>query len=113
MSETNQPQPLPSLQHKEAVESGHEVPSAIPTLEARFRGPDGQLDHLALQRHLQSIEAKGAATTLAEIQEAIQCVRLLRRTNTGPAAATKTKKAKKGSADFDLNELFTSLPDGN
>lgn len=92
--------------NEKIVESTHDIPANPPTLEERFRMPDGTLDHLKVQAYLQSLESKGAEITPDEIREAITCVRLLRRTNTGPAAK---KTGKKKGVEIDLNDLNLDL----
>ena len=95
------------VQIEKVIESTHDVPANPPTLEERFKMPDGTLDHLKVQA-FQTLEAKGADLTQEEIREAITCVRLLRRTNTGPAA-TKARGKKKTGELLDLNDLNLEL----
>lgn len=70
------------------------VDAAMPSLEDRFRRPDGSIDMDAAQAHLQTLQARGDSLTTDEIREAISLVRILRRTNTGPAGTKKGGKTK-------------------
>lgn len=88
------------------VESTHDIPSTLPTIEERFKNSDGTFNQLAAQQYLINLQAKGEAVPLAEMQEAIAIIRLLRRTNTGPATKRPGKKTAK--RDLPLDEL---LPD--
>lgn len=63
------------------------------SIEAKFKAPDGSIDVIAAQSHLQAIQARGDNLTNDEIREAIQLLRILRRTNTGPASSRKKAKA--------------------
>ena len=62
-----------------------------PSIEQKFKAPDGTIDIQAAQLHLHDLQSRGDSLTLEEIREAITLVRILRRTNTGPAAAKKSK----------------------
>jgi len=63
-------------------------------LEKKFQAPDGSVDFDAAQAHLQRLQARSNDLSTDEIREAIQLVRILRRTNTGPAASRKRTAGK-------------------
>ena len=64
-----------------------------PTVEDEFRLKDGTIDTIAAQARLQELQKKGADMTQDEIRYCINIIRVLRRTNTGPAASRKKKAA--------------------
>ena len=59
------------------------------TIEDKFKAPDGSIDTQGAQAYLQELQARGDSLSTEEIREAITLVRILRRTNTGPAASRK------------------------
>lgn len=69
-------------------------PDEATPIEDQFKAPDGSIDTVAAQAHLHTLQAKGDKLTSDEIRDAITLVRILRRTNTGPAASRKKPKAK-------------------
>lgn len=88
------------------VESTHDIPTAIPTVDAHLRGPDGSLDHLKVQARLVELQKiPGDTITTEEIKECIGLIRLLRRTNTGPAAGKKPAGKKSKLIDVPLEDL--------
>lgn len=95
---------MPTVDDK-IVDGVHDIPSAVPTIEERFRNADGTLNHIEAQKYLLAIQAKGNEASVDEIKDAIQVIRLLRRTNTGPAGAKKTKKPKVEPV-LDINDLI-------
>lgn len=68
-------------------------PSSNP--EEDFKTSDGSVDTLAAQAKLQELQKKGAELTVDEVRYCISLIRILRRTNTGPAASRKGAAAKK------------------
>lgn len=80
------------------------------SIEDKFKRPDGSIDIDAAQAHLQLLQVRSEDLSSDELREAIQLVRIIRRTNTGPAAARK-KAAKAGvvngepPANVDLLDL--------
>lgn len=79
---------------------------AIKTIEEKLRQADGSIDTAAAQAELQRLQARSAELTNDELREAIQLVRILRRTNTGPAAARKkSTKVQKHEGPEPINLL--------
>lgn len=76
-------------------------------IEDRFRTPDGGVDTIAVQTHLQQLQSRAAELTLDELREAIQLTRVLRRTNTttGPAKRKTAAKPRISSNPDDLLDL--------
>lgn len=80
-------------------------PSSNP--EEDFKDPTtGAVDTLAAQAKLQELQKKGAELTVDEVRYCISLIRILRRTNTGPAASRKGAAAKKkANVDPDADVL--------
>lgn len=67
----------------------------IVPIEDRFKAPDGSIDSLAAREYLNSLQKRATDLSTDEVREAITLIRILRRTNTGPAAGKKASGSKK------------------
>lgn len=88
-----------------SLTSAEILPSTTKPIEEQFRAPDGSIDIIAAQAHLQELQSRGATLSIQEVHDAVTLVRILRRTNTGPSASKK-KAAKKPDIVLNPDDLL-------